>query len=161
MASAAAASAAPKITIPTEYCPDNLHPTKLLLDLGNLIIRTQDDDDDDDDDVSHEKDIYLQFGVVLSVVSAFFVDGDYHWSQRSLTGGFGGSSQSSIVSFLPIIDKCGVTCKLQQGEDNDNEGLAHPWDQADIEGWLDALNWKGVGNRKAVWQRRYFLIGKG
>lgn len=71
-------------------------------------------DDDDDDDVSHEKDIYLQFGVVLSDVSTFFVDGDYHWSQRSLTGGFGGSSQSSIVSFLPIIDKCGVTCKLQQ-----------------------------------------------
>ena len=32
--------------------------------------------------------------------------------------------------------------KIFQGEDNDNEGLAHPWDQADIEGWLDALNWK-------------------
>ncbi|KAL7609935.1 hypothetical protein Lser_V15G10156 [Lactuca serriola] len=187
--------AAPKITIPTEYCPDNLHPTKLLLDLGNLIIRTQ---DDDDDDVSHEKDIYLQFGVVLSDVSAFFVDGDYHWSQRSVTGGSGGSSQSSIVSLLPIIDKCGVTCKLQQiqsenpsfpttrlavrlpflgfhfsparyhrlmqvakifqGEDNDNEGLVRPWDQADFEGWLDVLNWKGVGNREAVWQRRYFCL---
>lgn len=49
-------------------------------------------DDDDDDDVSHEKDIYLQFGVVLSDVSAFFIDGDYHWSQHSLTGGSGGSS---------------------------------------------------------------------
>lgn len=33
--------AAPKITIPTEFCPDNVHSTKLLLDLGNLIIRSQ------------------------------------------------------------------------------------------------------------------------
>lgn len=33
--------AAPKITIPTEFCPDGVHPTKLLLDLGNLIIRTK------------------------------------------------------------------------------------------------------------------------
>lgn len=33
--------AAPKITIPTDFCPDNTHATKLLLDLGNLMIRTQ------------------------------------------------------------------------------------------------------------------------
>ena len=33
--------AAPKITIPTDFCPDNVHATKLLLDLGNLMIRTQ------------------------------------------------------------------------------------------------------------------------
>lgn len=33
--------AAPKITIPTEFQPDNKHSTKLLLDLGNLIIRSQ------------------------------------------------------------------------------------------------------------------------
>ena len=51
--------------------------------------------------------------MVLSDVSAFFVDGDYHWSQQSLKG-TGHSSQSSIVSFLPVIDKCGVTLKLQQ-----------------------------------------------
>ncbi|KAI3710546.1 hypothetical protein L2E82_40329 [Cichorium intybus] len=187
--------AAPKITIPTEYCPDNLHPTKLLLDLGHLIIRTQDDDDEVSPD---DTEIYLQFGVVLSDVSAFFVDGDYHWSQRSLTGSGHSSSQSSIVSFLPVIDRCGVTVKFQQvrsenpsfpttrlavrlpflgfhfsparyhrlmqvakifqGEDNDNEELIRPWDQADFEGWLDVLNWKGVGNREAVWQRRYFCL---
>ncbi|GJT17142.1 hypothetical protein Tco_0875848 [Tanacetum coccineum] len=33
--------AAPKITIPLEFSPDNRHSTKFLLDLGNLIIRTQ------------------------------------------------------------------------------------------------------------------------
>lgn len=33
--------AAPKITIPTDFCPDNVHPTKLMLDLGNLVIRTK------------------------------------------------------------------------------------------------------------------------
>ncbi|KAK9049282.1 hypothetical protein SSX86_031750 [Deinandra increscens subsp. villosa] len=185
--------AAPKITIPTEFSPDSFHPTKLLLDLGNLIIRTQ-----DDDDVSrYETDIYLQFDVVLSDVSAFFVDGDYRWSQHSLKGPVR-SSQSSIISYLPVIDKCGVTLKLQQirsedpsfpttrlavrlpflgfhfsparyhrlmqiakifqGDDNDTEDLIRPWDQADFEGWLSVLNWKGVGYREAVWQRRYFCL---
>lgn len=38
--------AAPKITIPTDFCPDNTRATKLLLDLGNLIIRTQVDTPD-------------------------------------------------------------------------------------------------------------------
>jgi len=38
--------AAPKITIPTDFCPDNTHATKLLLDLGNLMIRTQVDTPD-------------------------------------------------------------------------------------------------------------------
>lgn len=33
--------AAPKITIPTDFCPDNGHPTKLMLDLGNLVIGTK------------------------------------------------------------------------------------------------------------------------
>nr|XP_043638921.1 uncharacterized protein LOC122610015 [Erigeron canadensis] len=182
--------AAPKITIPTDFFPDNRHSTKLLLDLGNLIIRTQ-----DEDDIS--QDIYLQFDMVLSDVSAFFVDGDYHWSQRSLKGS-GRSSQSSIVSYLPVIDKCGVTLKLQQirsddpsfpttrlavrlpflgfhfsparyhrlmqiakifqGEDDDTENFVRPWDLADLEGWLSVLSWKGVGNREAVWQRRYFCL---
>lgn len=51
--------------------------------------------------------------MVLSDVSAFFVDGDYHWSQHTLKGS-AHSSQSSIVSYLPVIDRCGVTLKLQQ-----------------------------------------------
>ena len=33
--------AATKITIPTEFYPDGQHATKLLLDLGNLTIRTK------------------------------------------------------------------------------------------------------------------------
>lgn len=33
--------AAPKITIPTDFCPDNKHSTKLMLDLGNLLIHTE------------------------------------------------------------------------------------------------------------------------
>ncbi|XP_039123130.1 uncharacterized protein LOC120259563 isoform X5 [Dioscorea cayenensis subsp. rotundata] len=33
-----------------------------------------------------------------------------------------------------------------------------PWNQADFEGWLSLLSWKGVGNREAVWQRRYFCL---
>lgn len=33
--------AAPKITIPTDFQPDNTNTTRLMLDLGNLLIRTQ------------------------------------------------------------------------------------------------------------------------
>jgi vacuolar protein sorting-associated protein 13A/C len=33
--------AAPKITIPTKFRPDDVHETKLLLDLGNLVLRTE------------------------------------------------------------------------------------------------------------------------
>jgi len=33
--------AAPKITVPTKFRPDDVHETKLLLDLGNLVLRTE------------------------------------------------------------------------------------------------------------------------
>ncbi|KAM7525360.1 hypothetical protein LguiA_015262 [Lonicera macranthoides] len=98
--------AAPKISIPTDFCPDNTHSTKLLLDLGNLVIRTQDDSELASPD---EMNLYLQFDLVLSDVSAVLVDGDYHWSEPSLSG-----SAGSSVSFLPVIDKCGVILNLQQ-----------------------------------------------
>lgn len=56
-----------------------------------------------------ERNLYLQFDLVLSDVSAFLVDGDYHWSEPSFSG-----SAGSSVSFLPVIDKCGVILNLQQ-----------------------------------------------
>lgn len=62
---------------------------------------------------SEELDLYLQFDLVLSDVSAFLVDGDYHWSQTSLKKS-AGSINIDGVSFLPVIDKCGVILKLQQ-----------------------------------------------
>ncbi|KAE8055526.1 hypothetical protein FH972_012359 [Carpinus fangiana] len=186
--------AAPKITIPTDFRPDNSHSTKLLLDLGNLLIRTQDDHEGG----SAEKvDMYLQFDLVLSDVSAFLVDGDYHWSQNPSNKN-DVSADISGVSFLPIIDKCGVILKLQQirvespsypstrlavrlpslgfhfsparyhrlmqvvkifqGKDGEDSDFLRPWHQADFEGWLSHLTWKGVGNREAVWQRRYLCL---
>lgn len=57
--------------------------------------------------------MYSQFDLVLRDVSAFLVDGDYSWSQSSLKR-TGGSSKCSFISFLPVIDKCGVFLKLQQ-----------------------------------------------
>lgn len=60
-----------------------------------------------------EMGMYFQFDLVLSDVSAFLVDGDYHWSQASLNR-TDCSSKSSVLSFLPVIDKCGVFLKLQQ-----------------------------------------------
>lgn len=58
---------------------------------------------------SAEEKLYLRFDLVLSDVSAFLFDGDYHWSQISMT-----KSVHSTNSFLPIIDKCGVILQLQQ-----------------------------------------------
>ncbi|PIN17888.1 hypothetical protein CDL12_09445 [Handroanthus impetiginosus] len=102
--------AAPKITIPTEFYPDGVHPTKLLIDLGNLIIRSQDDADYGSPE---EINMYTQFNLVLRDVSAFLLDGDYSWSQAYLNR-TNGSSKHSFVSFLPVVDKCGVFLKLQQ-----------------------------------------------
>ncbi|KAF8380627.1 hypothetical protein HHK36_028116 [Tetracentron sinense] len=186
--------AAPKVTIPTNFCPDNIHSTKLLLDLGNLILHTQDDCQWGSPE---EMDMYLQFNFVLSDVSAFLVDGDYHWSQTPLNTS-ASSSQSNAISFLPVVDKCGIALKLQQirsenpsypstriavrlpslgfhfsparyhrlmqvakifqNEDIENSNFLRPWNQADFEGWLSLLAWKGVGNREAVWQRKYFCL---
>ncbi|XP_031125724.1 uncharacterized protein LOC116028070 isoform X1 [Ipomoea triloba] len=187
--------AAPKVTIPTDFSPDNTHSTKLLLDFGNLVIHTK----DDSEFVSHEdRNMYVQFDLVLSDVSAFLVDGDYHWGQALPTTKIGGHSKSNIICVLPVIDKCGVILKLQQirlqnpgfpstrisvqlpslgfhfsparyhrlmqvakiferGERNDLDYF-RPWSQADFEGWLSLLSWKGVGGREAVWQRRYVCI---
>ncbi|WCJ20748.1 hypothetical protein M5689_002962 [Euphorbia peplus] len=102
--------AAPKITIPTDFCPDNIHSTKLLLDLGNLVIRSQ---DDYDRKASEDLNMYLQFDLALSDVSAILVDGDYKWNQASLHQS-ANSGQSSGVGFLPVIDRCGVILRLQQ-----------------------------------------------
>jgi vacuolar protein sorting-associated protein 13A/C len=162
--------AAPKITVPTKFRPDDIHETKLLLDLGNLILRTE---EIWDSRASEEQDMYLNFNLVLSDVSAFLVDGDYHWNERS-----------NEVNLLSVIDKCGIALKLQQiqlesalypstrmavrvpslgfhfsparyhrlmeifkiFQDNDSDknssDLAHLWDQADFEGWSSLLTWK-------------------
>lgn len=61
---------------------------------------------------SEELDLYLQFDLVLSDVSAFLVDGDYDWSQDSKTSFK--SSHPNGHSFLPVIDKCGVILRFQQ-----------------------------------------------
>ncbi|CAH9120085.1 unnamed protein product [Cuscuta europaea] len=186
--------AAPKVTFPTDFSPDSIHSTKLLLDLGNLVIHTK----DDSECVSHEDmNMYVQFDLVLSDVSAFLVDGDYLWGQVLPTS-IGGSSKSNMISCLPVIDKCGLFVKLQQirlqnpgfpstrisvrlpslgfhcspsryhrlmqvakifekREINSLE-FYNPWSQADFEGWLSLLSWKGVGGREAVWQRRFVCI---
>ncbi|URE38071.1 vacuolar protein [Musa troglodytarum] len=100
--------AAPKVTIPTKFYPDDLHATQLLLDLGNLMLTT---DDYWECDTSEEKDLYLQFNLVLSDVSAFLVDDDYHWGKTSLDDAAG---QTKNDSFLQVIEKCGIVVNFQQ-----------------------------------------------
>lgn len=67
--------------------------------------------DDYKRELSEEMDMYLQFDLVLSDVSALLVDGDYSWKQLSSKKS---SGKESSVTFLPVIDKCGVLLKLQQ-----------------------------------------------
>lgn len=57
--------------------------------------------------------MYLQFDLVLSDVCAFLVDGDYRWSQTASQGS-ASSVRSEGVSFLPVIDRCGVILTFQQ-----------------------------------------------
>ncbi|KAL6008541.1 hypothetical protein ACLOJK_034054 [Asimina triloba] len=184
--------AAPKITIPTEFRPDNSNATKLLLDLGNLVLRTEDEHDS-----MEESETYMRFTLGLSDVSAFLVDGDYHWSQTHLDTP-ASSLNLNKFDILPVIDKCRIAVRLQQirsesplypttrlavwlpslgfhfsparyhrllqvakmfqNDDNDYFDLPQPWNQADFEGWLSVLSWKGVGSREAVWQPRFICL---
>lgn len=48
---------------------------------------------------------------MLSDVSAFLVDGDYHWSKTSLDVAAG---QTKNDSFLQVIEKCGIVVNFQQ-----------------------------------------------
>lgn len=48
--------------------------------------------------------------------------------------------------------------KIFEDDDDNNSKPLRPWDQADFEGWLSLLTWKGVANREAVWQQRYFCL---
>ncbi|KAG0473020.1 hypothetical protein HPP92_014877 [Vanilla planifolia] len=126
---------------PPNFCPDDHHATKLLLDLGNCglytVLSLQDYWGSDS---SEADDMYLQFSLILSDVSAFLVD---------------------------VIERCGIArvnfsrlmqvAKVFQGEVSSSDEL-QPWNQSDFEGWLSMLTWKGVGNREAVWQRRYICL---
>lgn len=58
-------------------------------------------------DSPKEKDLYLQFNLVLSDVSAFLVDGDYWWGAPLVT-------DQNKHNILPVIDKCAIVIKLQQ-----------------------------------------------
>jgi hypothetical protein len=64
---------------------------------------------DDRQKESAEDNMYLRFDLVLSDVSAFLFDGDYHWSQVSLNT----STHSRTRDFYPVIDRCGVILQLQ------------------------------------------------
>lgn len=64
---------------------------------------------DDHHQESTEDNMYLRFDLVLSDVSAFLFDGDYHWSQISLNK----SNHSTNGDFYPVIDRCGVILQLQ------------------------------------------------
>lgn len=77
---------------------------------AKLICYVQDDSESSSAD---DMNLYLQFDLILSDVSAFLVDGDYSWSQTSWNSS-ADSNKFKVVSFLPVIDKCGVILKLQQ-----------------------------------------------
>lgn len=65
---------------------------------------------DDHQQESDEENMYLKFDLVLSDVSAFLFDGDYHWRESSLNK----SAYHTNSRLFQIIDKCGVILHLQQ-----------------------------------------------
>ena len=69
--------------------------------------------DDYERRLSEDMNMYIQFDLVLSDVCAFLVDGDYRWSQTTSQGS-ASFVHSEGVSFLPVIDRCGVIVTLQQ-----------------------------------------------
>ncbi|CAN6486849.1 unnamed protein product [Victoria cruziana] len=101
---------APKITIPTAFFPEDCQATKLMLDLGHFTIFSQDDHGSSS---VEEEEIFLNFKLELKDISAFLIDGDYSWSQRSLVC-YASSSYQNMNRFLPVLDKCGVVVNLQQ-----------------------------------------------
>lgn len=86
------------------------------------VMQTQDDRGSDSPEITN---LYLQFDMVLSDVSAFLVDGEYGWAETSL-GGHPGTSKMSGAVMLPVMDKCGVVLRLQQVSYSSFPGLDFP-----------------------------------
>eukprot|EP01018_Ginkgo_biloba_P007485 Gb_23775 [translate_table: standard] len=103
--------AAPKITIPTEFYPDSGQQTKLLLNLGHFTLNTEEANELES---SEQKEVYMQFKLGLKDISAFLVDGDYDWREKSHhQSGMVPHQQEHCVS-LPVLDECGIIMSLQQ-----------------------------------------------
>jgi vacuolar protein sorting-associated protein 13A/C len=45
--------------------------------------------------------------------------------------------------------------QIFQTKDDESSQILRPWEEADFEGWLSILSWKG---REASWQRRYLCL---
>ncbi|KAL2636221.1 hypothetical protein R1flu_007700 [Riccia fluitans] len=107
--------AAPKVTVPTEFYPDGIQQSKLLLDFGHFNLKT--DLDDIATESTEEKNLYMRFKIKLTDVSAVLVDGDYDWKQnfddfqQTLKEG---RSDKKPVTIFPVLEKCGVMVALQQ-----------------------------------------------
>ncbi|KAH9321017.1 hypothetical protein KI387_015656, partial [Taxus chinensis] len=109
--------AAPKITIPTAFCPDGAQETKLLLDLGYFTLNTE---ETNGLEALEEKDIYMQFKLGLKDISAFLVDGDYDWRENCKDKLALNTLRSENCVRLPVLDECGIFMSLQQNR------VAHP-----------------------------------
>ncbi|XP_057872719.2 uncharacterized protein LOC131078906 isoform X2 [Cryptomeria japonica] len=103
--------AAPKIAIPTEFCPDGTQETRLLLDLGYFTLNTEEMNGLED---LEEKEIYMQFKLGLKDISAFLVDGDYDWREKSKQRLTVKSQGSENCVCLPVLDECAIFLSLQQ-----------------------------------------------
>lgn len=103
--------AAPKITIPTEFFPDGSRETKLLLDLGYFTLNTEGANGSEN---SEENEIYMHFKLGLKDISAFLVDGNYDWKEKSRHKSATKLLQTETDACLPVLDECGIIISLQQ-----------------------------------------------
>ncbi|BBN04917.1 vacuolar protein sorting-associated protein 13A/C [Marchantia polymorpha subsp. ruderalis] len=107
--------AAPKVTIPTDFYPDGVKQSKLLLDFGHFNLKS--DLDDDPHESAEENRLYMRFRIRLTDVSAILVDGDYDWKRNfdDFHQAFKEDKRDTRrATFLPLLEKCGMLVALQQ-----------------------------------------------
>ncbi|KAI9114488.1 hypothetical protein K1719_014716 [Acacia pycnantha] len=98
--------ATPKIMIPADFRPDNTHITKLLLDLGNLVIRTQDDCQQGCGVILHLQQIQLEtpyyqstrLAIRLPSLGFYFSPACYHRLMTFLLGFFASVGNNGSVN---------------------------------------------------------------
>lgn len=105
--------AAPKIIVPSDFYPDRVRQSKILLDFGYFTLQTEETNTSE----SHEEiELYMHFKLGLSDVQIFLIDGTFDWREHYNIS----SSSSEMVTskekstILPVLERCGITMALQQ-----------------------------------------------
>ncbi|GBG70050.1 hypothetical protein CBR_g4878 [Chara braunii] len=124
---------APKLSIPADMSKEGPRGSQLLVDLGHFRLQTS-LTEPEAGDPADDSNLYMQFKITGSDISAFIVDGEYSWSEERVLHDIKGPAclaaspdvpsspdassmigeKGKTVLFLPVLDKCGMTVTFQQ-----------------------------------------------